>query len=315
MSSITIRPALVLALAVLPMGLPTRAAAQVVSLGNLISTNSVQTLNVTGLTGGPYNRVTFTTNWSANTSGTFSQNVAFNFNISPSFYGIIASLSSISGFNPNNTPVSMTAVCNLSMPVSSATALQMIRAQTVGGPFHSANWDNTVLNFSYFQRPRAIPSGIRNLAVRGDSTSPFSISPGGTVGSSPAIGLYSSEGYLLASNVGAASSPGTVTPTGLLVTQPAADPGLSNLYLPEGEYFVFVGGEGTTFTSDDLITSVPSSAAGFTLGGSIGSGGWTDPNYAAGQGGWYSFTIVPTPGTSSALALVAVCVARRKRQS
>lgn len=313
MSSIPNRPALVLALALLPIGVPLTARAQVVSLGNLNTTNSVQTLNVSGLTGGPYNRVTFTTNWSANTSGTFSQNVAFNFNISPSFYGIIASLSSISGFNPNNTPVSMTAVCNLSMPVSSATALQMTRAQYPSPPFTSTNWDNTVLTFSYFQRPRAIPSGIRNLAVRGDSTSPFSISPGGTVGSSPAIGLYSSEGYLLASNVGAASSTGTTTPTGLLVTQPAVDPGLSNLYLPEGEYFVFVGGEGTTFTTDDLITNVPSAAAGFTLSGSIGSGGWTDPTYTAGQGGWYSFTIVPTPSACSALALAGLAAIRRRR--
>lgn len=295
------------------VALSPRVAAQVVPLGNLVSTNSVQTLNVSGLAGGAYNRVTFTTNWSANTSGTFSQNVAFNFNISPSFNAIIASLSSISGFNPNNTPTAMSAVCNLSIPVSAATALQMTRAQTLGFPFASANWDNTVLTFSYFQRPRLTPSDIRNLAVRGSSDTPFSITTGSAPGS-PAVGLYSSEGYLIASNVNAASTPaGTQPPTGLLLPEPTIDPGLTNLFLPEGEYFVFVGGTGTTFTTDDLDASVPGSAPGFTLSGSIGSGSWVNPTFGEGQGGWYSFTIVPTPPSAAALAFLTLAAARRRR--
>jgi hypothetical protein len=315
MTTTTLRSApLAIALALSSFAaLAPRANAQVVSLGNLISTNSVQNLNVTGLTGGPYNRVTFTTNWSPIDALTFSEGVAFNFNITPSLYPIIASLSSISGFNPNNTPTAMSAVCNLSIPVSSSTALQMTRAQTLGFPTHTAIWDNTVLTFSYFQRPVVLPSGIRNLAVRGSSDSAFSITTGSSPGS-PAVGLYSSEGYLIASNINAASTPpGTQPTTGLLLPQPVVDPGLSNLFLPEGQYYVFVGGSGTTFTTDDFAANVPSAAPGFTLAGGVGSGPWTDPTFGTGQGGWYSFTIVPTPPSAAALAFLAIAASRRRR--
>ena len=107
------------------------ASAQVVPLGYQLTTNGLgQSNTITTLTGGPYNRVTFSTNWSHNSGSATSLGVGINFNAG-SFYNIISSLSSISGFNNNPNPSAVNAVCNLSVPVSSATALSMIRGQNI----------------------------------------------------------------------------------------------------------------------------------------------------------------------------------------
>lgn len=291
---------------------------QVVSLGNLLTTNGLgQSSAISTLTGGPYNRVTFSTNWSYNAGSPTSMGAGINFNAG-AFTNIIASLSSISGFNSNANPTTLTAVCNLSVAVSSATALSMIRGQNVlSGGYTAANWDNVTLNFSYFQRPRLIPSGIIALGVRGNTTSAFSVIPGGgTVGGfNPAVGLYSDEGYLLASNVGAAGNGGTTGTTGILIGDPAGDPGLSNLTMPEGTYYLFVGGVGTTFTADQLAANVPSGAQGGTLTGGVGDGGWLSPALADGEGRWYSFTIVPSPGSAVLLGVGGLAAASRRRRN
>ena len=245
------------------LALAPAASASTVALGNLVTTNSLgQYLNVNGITGGSYNRVTFTTNWAANTSGATSMGAAINFNLSPSFYNIIASLSSISGYQNNSNPTSLTAVCNLSMPVSSASALTMIRGQNISSSgFISADWGVTTLTFSYYQRPKAVPTGIVALGDRGNTGSAFSVTTGGVPGGfDPAVGLYSSEGYLIASNVGVAGNAGTLPETGIMIGEPAGDPGLSNLMLPEGTYYLFAGGAGTNFTPDDFVASVPPDA-------------------------------------------------------
>ncbi|MCC6680859.1 MAG: hypothetical protein IT445_08140 [Phycisphaeraceae bacterium] len=292
------------------------ASANTVVLGNLVTTNNLgQYLNVNGITGGPYNRVTFTTNWSANTSGATSIGAAINFNLSPSFYNIIASLDSISGYQNNSNSTSLTAVCNLSMPVSSASALTMIRGQNISaGGFISANWSTTTLNFSYYQRPKVIPTGIVALGIRGNTSSAFSVTTGGIPGGfDPAVGLYSSEGYLVASNVGVAGNAGTVPETGIMIDEPAGDPGLSNLMLPEGTYFLFAGGEGTTFTPDDFVANVPTNAIGGTLSGIVGDGSWGDQaTLGTGEGRWYSFVIVPEPGALSVLVLAGMLLSRRR---
>ncbi len=313
------RPGLRAALcAAVPSMLTSIADAQVVALGNLLTTNSgIQSTNITGLTGGPYNRVTFTTNWSYNAGTPTSLGAAINFNAG-AFTNIIAGLSSISGFANNANPTTLTAVCNLTMGVSSATALSMIRGQnalTLG--YTAANWDNVTLNFSYVQRPHPIPSGVIALGVRGNTTSAFSIVPGGgTVGGfNPSVGLYSDDGYLIASNIGAAASTAGAPPTGVIIGDPSGDPGLTNLTMPEGNYYIFVGGNGTTFTPDDLSANVPGGALGGTLLGGVGDGGWLDPTIGNGQGHWYSFTIVPAPGSGAVLIAAGVLSARRQRRS
>ncbi|MCY2953445.1 MAG: hypothetical protein NTU53_15925 [Planctomycetota bacterium] len=298
------------------LALSSAASASIVVPGNLVTTNSLgQYLNVNGITGGPYNRVTFTTNWSTNTFGATSMGAAINFNLNPSFYNIIASLSSISGFQNNSNPTSLTAVCNLSMFVSSASALTMIRGQNISsGGFISADWNATTLNFSYYQRPKPVPTGIIALGVRGNTSSAFSITTGGVPGGfDPAVGLYSSEGYLVASNVGAAGNAGIVPETGIMIDGPAGDPGLSDLMLPQGTYYLFAGGAGTTFTRDDFIASVPPDAMGGTLSGMVGDGSWGDQaTLGTGEGRWYSFGVVPEPGALGVLVLAGMMLTRRR---
>ena len=292
------------------------ASASTVVLGNLVTTNSLgQYLNVNGITGGPYNRVTFTTDWSTNTFGATSMGAAINFNLSPSFYNIIASLSSISGYQNNSNPTSLTAVINLSMPVSSASGLTMIRGQNSSSAGSiSADWSATTLNFSYYQRPKVVPSGTVAVGVRGNTSSAFSITPGGVPGGfEPVVGLYSSEGYLIASNVGAAGSAGTVSETGIMFGEPAGDPGLNDLMLPAGTYYLFAGGAGTTFTPDDFVASVPPDAMGGTLSGMLGDGSWGDQaTLGVGEGRWYSFAVVPEPGSLGVLALAGMLLSRRR---
>jgi hypothetical protein len=283
--------------------LASAAVANPINLGNLVVTNSVSTQNLTGMmTGGFYNRVTFTTNWSHNSGTVTSMGAAFNFNAG-SFTNVIASLSSISGFQNNANPTSLTAVCNLSVAVNSSTALTMIRAQNTGGFYHAANWSNTLLTFSYVPPIRPIPSGIREMGVRGNSNSAFRVvtGGGGSGGFSPAVGIYSDQGYLLASNVGAAGTPDN------------PDPGIDQLFMPEGTYYMFAAGAGTTFTTDDYVGTVPPGAEGGTISGSVGDGDWIDPTLGVGEGRWYSFSIVPAPGTTGLVVMGLVAAGRRRR--
>lgn len=299
------------------LALTAAANGSIVVPGNLVTTNSLgQYLNVNGITGGPYNRVTFTTNWSANTSGATSMGAAINFNLSPSFNNIIAGLSSISGFQNNSNPTALTAVCDLTMPVSSSSALTMIRGQNINsGGFISADWGATTLAFSYVQRPKVLPTGVIALGLRGDSNSAFSVTTGGTPGGfDPVVGLYSDEGYLIASNVGAADRSGTVPEVGVMFAEPASDPGLSNLMLPAGSYYLFAGGAGTSFTADNFVASVPLDAEGGTLSGVVGDGSWGDQaTLGTGEGRWYSFSIVPEPMSLSLVALAGMLLPRRRR--
>lgn len=299
------------------LALASAASGSTVVLGNLNTTNGLgQYLNVNGITGGAYNRVTFTTNWSTNTSGATSMGAAINFNLSPSFYNIIASLSSISGFQNNSNPTALTAVCNLSMPVSASSALTMIRGQNIStAGFISADWGATTLAFSYYQRPKAVPTGVIALDVRGNSSSGFSITTGGVPGGfDPAVGLYSEEGYLIASNVGAAGHSGVVPETGIMIGEPASDPGLTNLMLPEGSYYLFAGGAGTSFTADDFVASVPQDAVGGTLSGMVGDGSWGDQaTLGTGEGQWYSFSIVPEPMSLGLVAAAGTMLLLRRR--
>lgn len=284
-------------------------------LGNLLTTNGLgQSTNITTLSGGPYNRVSFSTNWSHNSGGATSLGVGINFNAG-AFYNIISGLVSISGFNNNPNPSAVNALCTLTMPVSSATALSMIRGQNItAGGYVAGDWSNVSLNFSYVQRPVVLPSGIRNLgAFTPSNGASFSIVPGGSGGFNPVVGLYSSEGYLIASNIGAAGNTGGGGQTGLLIGSPAGDPGLSNLAMPEGSYYFFVGGTGTTFTPDDFVGTVPGGAPGGSLLGSIGGVPFSDP-FAQGQGRWYGFTIVPAPTSLAVLGLGGLMAARRRRR-
>lgn len=299
----------------------TAASAQVVNLGNLVTNNGLaQSSPITTLTGGAYNRVTFTTNWSYNAGTPTSMGAAINFHAGP-FYNILAGLSAISGFAPNANPTALSASCILSMPVSSATVLTMIRGQNaLTGGYSAANWDNTTLTFSYVP-PRPIPSGIVNMGIRGNTSAAFSVVPGGGWGgggaggtADPMVGLYSREGYLLASNAGLANSNGTTLPTGMILGDPATDPGLSNLMLPEGEYFLFVAGSGTNYVRDDFAATVPSDAPGGVLNGMLGDAPWTDAPFAEGEGRWYSFQIVPAPSGVALLGMFGVASGLRARR-
>lgn len=299
----------------------TPASAQVVNLGNLVTTNALaQSSSINTLTGGPYNRVTFTTNWSYNAGTPTSMGAAINFNAG-SFSNIIAGLSSISGFANNANPTTLSAACILSMPVSSATALTMIRGQNaLTAGYSAANWGNTTLTFSYVP-PRPKPTGITNIGIRGNTTTAFSIVPGGGWGgggaggtADPMVGLYSREGYLIASNAGLADTAGTTLPTGLILGDPTADPGLTNLHLPEGEYLLFVAGSGTSFTRDDFAATVPGDAPGGVLNGTLGDAPWTDAPFAQGEGRWYSFQIVPAPSGVALLGMLGVVSGVRGRR-
>lgn len=297
------------------------ASAQVVNLGNLLTTNGLgQSSPITTLSGGPYNRVTFTTNWSHNSGTPTSMGAAINFNAGP-FYNILAGMSSISGYANDANPTTLTASCILSMSVSSATALTMIRGQNVSmAGYNAANWNNTTLTFSYVP-PRPTPTGIVNMGIRGNTSAAFSIIPGGGwagggVGGAadPMVGLYSREGYLLASNAGLADSSGTTLPTGLILGDPATDPGLTDLMLPEGEYFLFVAGSGTDYVRDDFAATVPVDAPGGVLNGMLGDGPWTDAPFVQGEGRWYSFQIVPTPSGVAMLGMVGTAIGLRPRR-
>ncbi len=282
------------------------AGANPINLGNLVVTNNVSTQNLTGLTGGTYNRVTFTTNWSYNAGMPTSMGAAFNFNAG-SFSNIIASLSSATGFANNANSTTLTAVCNLSVPVSSSTALMMIRAQNTFSNYAVANWSNTVLTFSNAPRIRPIPTGIREMGIRGTTFSPMRIIAGGggsggsAGGFSPSVGVYSSEGFLMASNVGAAGAAGN------------PDPGLDGLIMPEGTYYMFVGGAGTRFAMEDFGVDVPRDAVGGKISGMVGSGGWIDTTLEDGTGHWYSFSMVPAPGTAALVGAGVIVAGRRRR--
>lgn len=320
-SRVASRPVAVMAMAGLLALAGSAASAQVVNLGNLVTTNALaQSSPITTLTGGPYNRVTFTTNWSYNAGTPTSMGAAINFNAGP-FYNILAGLSSISGFANNANPTSLSAACILSMPVSSATALTMIRGQnSLTAGYSAANWNNTTLTFSYVP-PRPVPTGITYMGVRGNTTSTFSVVPGGGWGgggaggtADPLVGLYSREGYLLASNAGLADSSGTTLPTGMILGEPATDPGLTNLMLPEGEYFLFVAGSGTSYVRDDFAATVPVDAPGGVLNGMLGDAPWTDAPFAEGEGRWYSFQIVPAPSAVAVLGMMGVASGLRARR-
>ena len=324
-----VRPILAASARVLVAGsllaLSAAASGQTVNLGNLTTTNAFPytTISVTGLTGGAYNRFTFSTNWSQVTGAARSNAISINLNAG-AYSNIIAGLSSISGFNNNSLPSFASVSGSLAVPVSSATALSMIRAQNYSDAgTYAAFWANTTLNFSYQPRPIVLPSGIRNVGVRATDNASFSIVPGGVGGAggtfNAAVGVYSSEGYLLASNVGAATNfgQGTIGQLGVLGDTPRIDIGLNDLRLPQGTYYVFAGGEGSTFTTDDFAATVPASASGGTLLGNIGDGGWgslDDATLAGGEGRWYAFTVVPAPGAVSVLSICGVALASNRRR-
>lgn len=272
--------------------------ANLVNLGNLVATNSPQTTNITGITGGPYNRFTLTTNWSYNSGTSPTSNaMAFNFVIG-SNTSVISALSSISGMLPNSNPTTVTVSGSLSVNVSASTAMQLLYAQNLGGIARAANWSNTTINFTYVAPPPRTFNWTA-MGVRGNTVTPFSIT---TDGSSFAttIGLYSENGNLLATNQGG-------TPGG-------TDMGLTNLFLPEGEYLIFVAGAGATLGIDEWAASAAPGAAGGTLAGLVGDGGWLNTSFGEGDGHWYSFSIIPAPGAATAgmLGLGLLAVRRRR---
>lgn len=273
------------------------AHANIVNLGNINAINTPQTLNISGITGGPYNTFTFTTNWTFGSGQATSNQLAFNFNAGSSF-NILQSLSSVTGMLPNGNPTTVTVTGRLSINVSASTALQLLYAQnafTAGS--HSATWGNTTIDFTY-TTPRPRPSGVIALGVRGNTASSFSISTGGST-FDPTIGLYSELGYLLASNM--QGTPG--------------NPGLTNLSMPEGEYLLFVAGAGATLGAEDYNALAAPGAPGGTLAGLVGDGGWLETSFGEGEGHWYSFTIVPTPSAAMASVIGLAMLGTRRRRA
>src|SRR5690349_1122581 len=82
----------------------TAHSTEVVTLGHLLATSGINPAANVPLTAGPYNRVTFTTNWVWNSGTATSAKAAINFNANNNYAAIIGSLFSVSGFNNNSNP-------------------------------------------------------------------------------------------------------------------------------------------------------------------------------------------------------------------
>lgn len=272
------------------------AHANLVNVGNLTALSTPQTVNISGIVGGPYNTFTFTTNWTYGSGSATSNGAAFNFKVG-SLTSLISSLSFVSGMAPNGNPTTITVTGRLSINVNASTALQLLYGQnvlTLGS--HSASWANTTVNFTYTPPVVPPPVAVVALGPRGNTASAFSVSTGGST-LNPVVGLYSELGNLLASNV-----PGTTE-----------DPGLTGIFLPEGTYYLFVAGAGATLGLEGFDAHALAGAAGGQLGGSVGDGGWMESAFGEGEGRWYQFSIVPAPGTALLTGLGLLAGARRRR--
>jgi hypothetical protein len=277
------------------------SVANPINAGNyLVNAGLAQSSPLTGLSGGPYNRFRFTTNWSYSQGSPTSAAAAFNFNAG-SFSGIISSLSLVTGMAPNANSTTIVVEGSLSVAISSSTALTFVRGQLNTPTWSEAHWDNTTFTFNYQRRFFQLPTTIAHIGTRGNTNASFSIAPssGGGGGVNPlSIGLYSDEGFLIASNFGAAGP---------------NDPGVLDLNLPEGRYYSFISGQGTTFSADALFATVPALAPGAMLTGSLGTGSLGGFSFNQGEGTWLSFDIVPTPAATGLLALGIAAITRRRR--
>ncbi len=153
-----------------------------------------------------------------------------------------------------------------------------------------ANWTNVQFDFLSFvppTPPTAVSIGNFNVGA-------FNIN---TFGSNfdTEVGLYDANGNKIAENDDAASTlQSQITPT-----------------LALGTYYLAVGGFNTSFNAGFNV--VAGSASGLFDLNVNGFASIEDQALASGTVKWYSFNVVPTPGSFALLGLAGLAAGRRRR--
>jgi hypothetical protein len=109
------------------------------------------------------------------------------------------------------------------------------------------------------------------------------------------IGLYSSTGALLANDDDSGAGLTSL---------------ISGNQLAAGTYYLAVGGFNTSFAPFFSVTGGSDTG---NVGGLVNNTTFTGEITAPGQVLWYSFSVVPTPGAFSVLAMGGVIAGRRRR--
>jgi hypothetical protein len=268
------------------------SAAETLNLGSFLQTSTVGERNITGqLTGSGYTSLSVSVDWTSVSGAAWSNEAIWAVTDAPlatavEFYADPGPAGNSAG---STAPVTLTWNTFLSSPVGNSSPLWFLSLQTFSGS--SANWSNVRLTFGNDTAPT--PSAV-DLGVVANESDIFNI---GSEASDfdTEIGLYSSTGALLANDDDSGAGLTSL---------------ISGNQLDAGTYYLAVAGYNSTFSPFFGVTGGDEVG---NVGGLVNNTTFSGEITAPGQVLWYSFTVTPTPGAISVLAMGGVIAGRRRR--
>lgn len=272
------------------------ASAQVVNLGNLAATSTLQSVPVVVPPNGPYSSVNVRLNWVAGSGGATSSNARWNLRNGLAFIGTEGSRGPGSGAAANPSPATLSWSTNFS-PITTGTVLTFNYFQLLN--LSSASWNDVTLTFSNFTAPASTFLGSITTG------SPLTISAG-----SPApafdtvLALFDSTGTLIGNDDD--DGPGSFS-------QLVSTLGVGTYYAGVVDFLFSNSSSGGAAFGYVMLGG--NDAGTTTLSVTNGTTRLTSPGEALAVGGvnWYSFTVVPTPGAAALLGLGGLAMARCRR--
>ena len=202
---------------------------------------------------------------------------------------------------------------SLGPALSGGEMLEFDAIQSFGGSV--AQWDNVTITFQtnpdgFIPAGTAIPGAPSaiSLGVVGVEGAQFTIDTFGSLFDTE-LGLYNQAGNLLFNNDDAQSTLQSEIDLTGAVYDGANDLILSGLSV--GTYYIALGGFNTVYGATGFGASPGTANGGYVLnlgGAQVGAG-----TLGSGQIQWFSFTVVPAPGTAAVFALSGLAAVRRRR--
>lgn len=270
------------------------AGAQVVNLGNLNATSTLQTIPFVVPVSGPFTSVMVTFGWTAGVNGPYSNEARWTLQNGLAFLGGNPGVGNGAAANSNPATLSWTFYFQ---PVTSGTSLNFNYRQSLNTS--SASWSNVSLTFGNFSAPSSLFLGSINQG------GPLTISTGSpTPAFDTILGLFDSAGNLIDSDDDDGPDAFSAIVSNL---------GLGTYYAAVVDYSPFIGSSGGS--AYGYVMRGGNDAGTTTLAVTDGVSTLASPGEALAVGGvnWYSFTVVPTPGAAALLGLGGLNLARRRR--
>lgn len=247
------------------------------------ATNGVYTFTYTGSSAATYNSIRIRGTATSGGVGSFLSELRWQFNGAISSGAVASGTTWTGGFAVDNTQ----SFSSFSMTNGTSYSFRLWES------FNDAGLDATWSNLQFdFGGPPPAPSAIH---VGTYTAGAFDINTF-TSNYDTEIGLYDATGALIANNDDAAST-----------LQSQLTPSLAN-----GTYYLAVAGFNSSFGS-----------SGWSVSGGGASGNMNafingyqivgDHTSVGGEVAWYSFTVVPTPGTLALVGLGGLAAVRRRR--